>query len=255
MSATLALALAGLGLLDSTSFGTLLIPIWLLLTPGRVRAGRIAVYLATVATFYFCVGVLLVLGADAVLEAVRAAFADVAPEHLRVGQLVLGFIVIALSYRLEARTRSRAGKPGRLQRWRTAAMSGAVPDSEGQDGRDVRDARGGGVRGLMSLALVATALEVVTMVPYLAAVGLLANADLTWQAIGGALAGYCLVMILPAVLLGAVRIAAHDRAEPVLQRINDWFTRNSAKALGWTVGGIGIGMVLNAMIALLAEPA
>jgi hypothetical protein len=134
-------------------------------------------------------------------------------------------------------------------------MSGAVPDSEGQDGRDVRDARGGGVRGLMSLALVATALEVVTMVPYLAAVGLLANADLTWQAIGGALAGYCLVMILPAVLLGAVRIAAHDRAEPVLQRINDWFTRNSAKALGWTVGGIGIGMVLNAMIALLAEPA
>ncbi|WP_245226180.1 GAP family protein [Streptomyces smyrnaeus] len=35
----------------------------------------------------------------------------------------------------------------------------------------------------------------------------------------------------------AVRIAAHDRAEPVLQRINDWFTRNSAKALGWTVGG------------------
>ncbi|MDG9709274.1 GAP family protein [Streptomyces sp. DH10] len=252
MSATLALALAGLGLLDSTSFGTLLIPIWLLLTPGRVRAGRIAVYLATVATFYLCVGVLLVVGADAVLEAVRAAFADVAPTHLRIGQLVLGLIVIALSYRLEARARSRAGKPGRLQRWRTAAMSGAVPDSEGPDGRDVR---GGGVRGLMSLALVATALEIVTMVPYLAAVGLLANADLTWQAIGGALAGYCIVMILPAVLLGTVRIAAHDRAEPVLQRINDWFTRNSAKALGWTVGGIGIGMVLNAVIALLAEPA
>ncbi|MEU0104810.1 GAP family protein [Streptomyces sp. NPDC006251] len=252
MSATLVLALAGLGLLDSTSFGTLLIPIWLLLTPGRVRAGRIAVYLATVATFYFCVGVLLVLGADAVLEAVRAAFADVAPTHLRIAQLVLGLIVIALSYRLEARARSRAGKPGRLQRWRTAAMSGAVPDGQGLDRRDTR---GGGVRGLMSLALVATALEVVTMVPYLAAVGLLANADLTWQVIGGGLAGYCVVMILPAVLLGAVRIAAHDRAEPVLQRINDWFTRNSAKALGWTVGGIGIGMVLNAVIALLAEPA
>ncbi|AXE89116.1 GAP family protein [Streptomyces sp. Go-475] len=248
MSATLALALAGLGLLDSTSFGTLLIPIWLLLTPGRVRAGRIAVYLATVATFYLCVGVLLVLGADAVLEGVRATFADVAPTHLRIAQLVLGLIVIALSYWLEARARSRAGKPGRLQRWRTAAMSGAVPDGQGPDRRDTR---GGGVRGLMSLALVATALEVVTMVPYLAAVGLLANADLTWQAIGGALAGYCVVMILPAVLLGAVRIAAHDRAEPVLQRINDWFTRNSAKALGWTVGGIGIGMVLNAVIALL----
>ncbi|MGK5693259.1 GAP family protein [Streptomyces sp. URMC 128] len=252
MSGTLALALAGLGLLDSTSFGTLLIPIWLLLTPGRVRAGRIAVYLATVATFYFCVGVLLVLGADAVLQSARAAFTDVAPTHLRIGQLILGLIVIALSYRLEARARSRSGRPGRLHRWRTAAMSGAMPDGQGLDGRDTR---GGGVRGLMSLALVATALEVVTMVPYLAAVGLLANADLTWQVTGGALAGYCLVMVLPAVLLGAVRIAAHDRAEPVLQGINDWFTRNSAKALGWTVGGIGIGMVLNAVIAVLAEPA
>ncbi|GAP48862.1 GAP family protein [Streptomyces azureus] len=252
MSATLALALTGLGLLDSTSFGTLVIPIWLLLTPGRVRAGRIAVYLATVATFYFCVGVLLVLGADAALEAVRAAFADVAPTHLRIGQLVLGLIIITWSYRLETRARSRAGRPSRIQRWRAAAMSGAVPNGEGVAGRDVR---GGGVRGLMSLALVATALEVVTMVPYLAAVACITNADLTWQVTGGALAGYCVVMILPAVLLGAVRIAAHDRAEPVLQRINDWFTRNSAKALGWTIGGIGIGMTLNALIALLFEPA
>ncbi|WP_279491531.1 hypothetical protein [Actinomadura sp. KC216] len=41
----------------------------------------------------------------------------------------------------------------------------------------------------------------------------------------------------------------------MLRRINDWFTRNSAKALGWTVGGIGIGLALNAVIALLAESA
>ncbi|MFI0368801.1 GAP family protein [Actinomadura sp. 1N219] len=247
MSATLALALTGLGLLDSTSFGTLLIPIWLLLTPGRVRAGRIAVYLATVAVFYFCVGVLLVLGADAALDAVRGAFDGVPSTHLRIAQLVVGLAVIAWSYRLEAHARGRAGEPGRLRRWRAAAMTGASPDGEGAGGR--------GVRGLMSLALAATALEVVTMVPYLAAVGLIANADLTWQVTGGALAGYCAVMILPAVLLGAVRIAAHDRAEPVLRRINDWFTRNTAKALGWTVGGIGIGTALNAVIALLAEPA
>ncbi|TDD40515.1 GAP family protein [Actinomadura sp. KC06] len=248
MSATLALALTGLGLLDSTSFGTLLIPIWLLLTPGRVRTGRIAVYLATVAAFYFCVGVLLVLGADAALDAVREAFDGVPPTHLRLAQLVLGLLVIAWSYRLEARARGRAGEPGRLQRWRTAAMTGASPDGDGGAG-------GRGVRGLMSLALAATALEVVTMVPYLAAIGLIANADLSWQVTGGALAGYCVVMILPAVLLGAVRIAAHDRAEPVLRRINDWFTRNTAKALGWTVGGIGIGLVLNAVVELLAGPA
>ncbi|MGW3352943.1 hypothetical protein ACWDA3_57460 [Nonomuraea rubra] len=52
MTAALALALAGLSLLDSTSFGTLLIPVWLLLTPGRLRTGQIFTYLATVALFY-----------------------------------------------------------------------------------------------------------------------------------------------------------------------------------------------------------
>ena len=35
MTTTLAVSLAVLALVDSTSFGTLLIPIWLLLTPGR----------------------------------------------------------------------------------------------------------------------------------------------------------------------------------------------------------------------------
>ena len=38
-----------LALVDSTSFGTLLIPIWLMLAPGRLKAGRILVFLATVA--------------------------------------------------------------------------------------------------------------------------------------------------------------------------------------------------------------
>ena len=43
-------ALALLALVDSTSFGTLLIPTWLLLAPGRLRPGRILIYLATVSS-------------------------------------------------------------------------------------------------------------------------------------------------------------------------------------------------------------
>ena len=56
MDLALAASLAALALIDSTSFGTLLIPIWLLLAPGRVRAGRMLVYLGTIAVFYFAVG-------------------------------------------------------------------------------------------------------------------------------------------------------------------------------------------------------
>ncbi|WUI04250.1 GAP family protein [Spirillospora sp. NBC_00431] len=237
MSVTLASALVGLSLLDSTSFGTLLIPIWLLLTPGRLRPGRIAVYLGTVAVFYFATGVLLTVGADAALEGARDAFSGVSPVLLRWCQLVAGVLVIALSYWLEARARRQGDSPGKVRRWRARAMAG---DS--------------GASGLMSLALVAAALEVATMLPYLGAVGLIANADMSWQLTGATLAGYCVVMTVPALVLTTARLAAHARIDPLLQRMNDWLTRNSAKALGWTVGGIGIGLALNAIVALATDP-
>ncbi|WP_378733697.1 GAP family protein [Nocardia brasiliensis] len=233
MTPTLVGALIGLALIDSTSFGTLLIPIWLLLTPGRLRFGRIAIYLATVAVFYFGVGILLALGADAVLTAVRSGSIDLPQWPLRIGQLILGISIIALSYRLEARAARQAGQPGKIQRWRAKTMSGS-----------------GSARSLMNLALVAATLEVATMLPYLAAVGLIANTDLTWPLTGATLAAYCLVMTLPALVLAAARLLAHERIDPLLQRINNWLTKNSAKAIGWAVGGIGIWLTLNAAATL-----
>ncbi|MER5324941.1 GAP family protein [Streptosporangium roseum] len=236
MTPALALTLAGLSLIDSTSFGTLLIPIWLLLAPGRLPPGRIAAYLATVAVFYFCAGVLLTLGADAVLTTARAAAAAVPPFTLKAGQLALGIAIIALSYWLEARARRREGAPGKVQRWRAKTMSGS-----------------GGAGALMSLALLAALLEVATMLPYLAAVGLIANADLGWQFTGATLAGYCLVMTLPAIVLAIARLTARQMVESLLQQVNDWLTRNAARVMGWTVGGLGIAVALNAVASLLLE--
>nr|WP_244632849.1 hypothetical protein [Aeromicrobium sp. CFBP 8757] len=62
MTVALLGTLVVLALVDSTSFGTLLIPIWLMLAPGRLRPGRIVVFLATVAGFYLVLGLLLVAG-------------------------------------------------------------------------------------------------------------------------------------------------------------------------------------------------
>src|SRR5699024_11553258 len=67
MDPALAASLAVLALVDSTSFGTLLIPIWFLLAPGRVRVGRVLVFLGTVAGFYFLVGIALVAGLRAIV--------------------------------------------------------------------------------------------------------------------------------------------------------------------------------------------
>lgn len=239
MSAGLAVILAGLSLVDSTSFGTLLIPIWLLLAPGRVRLGRVAAYLATVAGFYFLVGVALAAGADAALTALRDAAAAIPERPLRLAQLAAGAGLIALSYWLEARIRRGEGRDGRLRAWRARA---------------VNEGGGSGTFGLVKLALVAAGIEVATMVPYLAAIGLLTAAELSVPAYGAALAVYCLIMVLPAALLTVARVAWHGRADRALTRVDDWLTRNNAKAVGWTVGGIGIGVTLNALINLTLAP-
>ncbi len=62
MDLVLLAGLAGLALVDSTSFGTLVIPLVLLVQP-RVQAARIAVYLATIGTFYLALGLVLLGGA------------------------------------------------------------------------------------------------------------------------------------------------------------------------------------------------
>src|SRR5690606_13354204 len=52
VEAGLLIPLAVLALIDSTSFGTLLIPLWLLLSPGRPSPHRVLLFLGTVAAFY-----------------------------------------------------------------------------------------------------------------------------------------------------------------------------------------------------------
>lgn len=234
MTTALAAVLLALALIDSTSFGTLLIPIWLLLTPGRVKPGRVMRYLATITAFYFLAGIALAAGATRALEVASSAVSGIPDTVFIVAQLVVGLAIVALSYWLEARAKRRQGKPGKLTRWREEAMT---------------DVGAGG--GLTRLALIAAGLEVATMLPYLIAIGLLASAGISPLAFTGSLALYCLVMVLPAIILMMIRTVAHDRVEPFLRRISDWFTKNSAKAVGWTVGGIGISVALNAIVRLI----
>jgi hypothetical protein len=68
MDATLVGGMLVLALIDSTSIGTLVLPIWLLLSATRPPVRRLLGYLATIAGFYLVVGVGLVLVADAKLQ-------------------------------------------------------------------------------------------------------------------------------------------------------------------------------------------
>lgn len=222
------LALAGsllvLALLDSTSFGTLLIPIWFLLAPGRVPVGRVLVFLGTVAAFYLVVGVGLLFGLDAILGNLDGWLDD--PMVVR-GQLVLGVGLFVLSFFIGRKKDADGEKrsPGRLTRWRSRAL--------GTDGSQA------GLGGLISLALAAALLEVATMLPYLGAIGLLGTSELGLPARVGTLAGYCVVMILPALVLLAARLLARRRVEPFLQRVAAWMERSGAEMTAWIVGIVG----------------
>ncbi|GIE95212.1 GAP family protein [Paractinoplanes rishiriensis] len=221
-------SLVVLALIDSTSFGTLLIPAWLLIHPGRVRVSRMLVFLGTVAAFYFVVGVAVALGADAFLPQITRVLET---EPARWTQLVLGVGLFFLSFRLDRKNKKTQPGGGRVARWRERTM-----------------AEGSGVTALAGLALTAAALEVTTMLPYLAAIGLMTTSSLAPAEIALVMAGYCVVMILPALVLMLARMAAGDRVIPVLTRFSDWMARSNA--VSWIVGIVGFLLARDAAVAL-----
>ncbi|HET8780589.1 MAG TPA: GAP family protein [Agromyces sp.] len=227
-------ALAVLALIDSTSFGTLLIPIWLMLVPGRLRKSRILIYLATVAGFYLLVGLLLLTVATFALPQLEA-LASTAP-FLWV-QLIVGAAMLIGSFFIGGkRARERKG-PGRLTRWRERAVT---------DATDERSS----VAPLMGLAVAAAGVEVASMLPYLVAIGLLSTSEFDAATRGLVLVGYCIIMVLPALVLLGIRSIASRAIEAGLARISGWMERNAAETTAWIVGIIGFLLARAAAVDL-----
>ncbi|MFI2486727.1 GAP family protein [Promicromonospora kroppenstedtii] len=253
-------ALAVLALIDSTSFGTLLIPVWLLMSPGRVRVGRMIVYLGSIAGFYALVGLAILLGAGALGDTLSSLSSS---RPFLVAQLLVGIGLFAWSFKLEPSKEQKAAdavaaaqaggaaagatptgtatpaagaadaapgatalpaaRPGRLSRWRERALgseSGSWP-------------------ALAGLAVGAGLVEVASMLPYLAALGLIGTQGPGWPTSGLWILGYCLVMILPALVLTAARVFASRLVERPLGRLDGWLTRNAASTTAWVVGIVG----------------
>ncbi|MQA97054.1 MAG: hypothetical protein GEV11_21310 [Streptosporangiales bacterium] len=258
MSATLLLALAGLALVDATSFGTLGIPVFLLLTtfaaatttaatpaaspppvPGGTPAppsgetggaagagsgvtggasrgargvGRLLVYLGTVAACYFALGVVLMTGVGALAAPPGEMLSGDAGRWV---ELVVGVALFAVSFRFDSKRAARKGE-SRL----TRRLSG-------------------GPAAMVALGMTATAVEAATMLPYLGALGLMTAAGLSAAQWLPLLAGYVVIMIVPALLLIAVRMLAGRRVQALLGRLGAFMRKHSASAVGWLLGIAG----------------
>lgn len=232
-------AIAGLALVDSTSFGTLVLPLMMLLSP-RVRSRNVVVHLATLGVFYFGVGVLLLLGAGAAASVVGPLLESRAA---RIAQLVLGVALVVLSYVIDpkvvAKRRVRRGlPPAAPSRWRRRAL-----------GADAT------LPVTIGVALAAGAVEVASMLPYLGAVGLIVTSGAGQATQLAVLAGYVLVMVLPALVLLVVRLAGGRRLEPRLARLEAWLTKRTSGAGAWVVGIVGVLVGLDALGALTSGTA
>ncbi|MCT2223248.1 GAP family protein [Microbacterium paraoxydans] len=246
----LPLSLAVLALIDGLSVGTLLIPVFLLLHPGRVRAGRILLYLATIAVFYLVVGLLFLWG---LVNLVDVASAFLSSPAGMITRLVVGAALLVTAFVMPTKpaeaapggargattaatgsiapahppvpstaTATTAPRPGRIARWRERLLD---PQTRGF--------------AVMAVAIAAGLVEVATMLPYIVAMTMLADAGVDTPLRVLSLAGYCALMILPALVLLVLRLVAAPLVQRPLERFAAWMERTGAENTAWIIGIIG----------------
>lgn len=209
-----AATLAGLALLDSTSLGTLVIPIALVVRSRRVERGPMAVYLTTVCLVYFGLGIALVAGLDLIGSTVARLAQARATQW---ATLVIGVALAAFGIlgpdpvKPEPGTDSLGDRP--------------TPTS---------------TRAMILLGLGASLAEAATMVPYIAATGIIASSPTSWPTRTVTLVLYCLVMIAPALVLLMLADALGQRFLPRLARIAPRLEYEAKVTLLWIAVILGI---------------
>jgi cytochrome c biogenesis protein CcdA len=226
-----------LALIDSTSIGTLVIPVWLLM---RRDAGRTT---GKVATFFElpAVQVLMVAAGAGMLI---WSFKDTSLKGTPNGGGENGVGAAA-----DGTPANGTGSGGG---GRSAAVLQRSRATEHRWQRRIGkalDSRG----GLLGLALLAGVLELPTMLPYLAAVGVLTSAGAGWSVSAGMLALYCLVMLLPALLLVLLRCVLGRHLDGPLERLRAWLTKVSGEAVLWVVGIVGFLMLRAGLAGLFPD--
>ncbi|MDN6330898.1 MAG: GAP family protein [Brachybacterium sp.] len=231
------LGLVLLALVDSTSMGTLVIPVILLVVGqgGALRvAGRTLLYLAVIRVFYLLLGIALLAGLLPLLGTFGHLLA--APQVMLVAA-VIGAGLVIWSFRLDPKA---------------VAKRGGDPEASARRWTDRARRASGRPSLLITLALAAGLIEAASMIPYLAAMGILADMEVGLA--GGAviLAGYCAVMILPGAVLCGVRALLGGRADAALDRVHDWAVKHVTSAFSWAVGIIGALIALQTVGPALA---
>lgn len=221
----LGLALVGLAVVDSINPSALVVAAVILTKsrPGRRTSGLLS-YVAGVFVSYLALGLLVLAGIDGVL----GLFRDLAASRTAlVAQAVAGGLL--LSYAVLAPATVDARKRRRRDELLHRALRPAL---------------------LFPYGAYVTTVELVTALPYFAALALLGDAALPVPATIAVLVGYCLVFVGPP--LGLLLLYRWRR-----RRVDAWVQRHGEKADGrgreillWIAGIVGFVLLSRALTGL-----
>ncbi|SDS80503.1 GAP family protein [Corynebacterium timonense] len=217
----------GLALLDSLSLGTLVIPLALIVHWRAVRVPALTAYLFTVALVYFLLGLGMLLGfAGLGSVAERVTQTDIFPWIT----LTLGAALAVFGIFGPDPTKP---EPGQLPKRATGATS-SLPR-------------------MVALGLGASLTEAATMLPYIAAMGIIGSWDIPSVAKAGAVGIYCLIMIVPTVLLATLALLFGQKFFPRLERLIPRLEYEAKVTLLWIAAIVGIYMVARSVATIRGD--
>lgn len=233
----MALGLALLALIDSTSFGTLALPFVLVIQP-TVPYRQLTTYLAVVASCYYALGVALLFAGSRVRAALAGWTSVWESAPVIVVEFLLGAALAGMAIILGRRTTDGraegngrgARSQARYDKWRARLI--------GQEAS---------LRLTAVIALGAVAVEAASMAPYLAAMASLSSAVLGVAETLIVLTTYVGVMLLPISWCTVVRTFAGPRSQARLLRADAWFGQHGATAVRLSVGIIGLIVAVHAV--------
>lgn len=216
MVTTTLAALFGLALVDSINPSALVVTLSLL--ARAVPLSRIASYIAAIFATYLTLGVLLVLGVDTLLSTFGEAFESSAAYAI---EGVVGAAMLIYSFRP---LREPEVPDARIERASTAALAGTF-----------------------ALGVVITVLEFPTAFPYLAAISLLADAELSavqWLTV---LLVYNVIFVVPPTALVVGHMIAGRRLGPRYDRLRARLQRGARETMLWIIGAVGFFLLLDSL--------
>lgn len=218
---TLLFAIAGIALVDSINPSALLVTGYILLNaPTHRKMRAVLAYVAGIFCLYSTVGALLTLGFTALLNVAGNSMEN---ELVYIAQAVIGAGMLIWSF-LPSKSAATSGplKPTRFS-----------------------------TKSLFMLGIIVTGVEFVTALPYLAAIGLLQQAEIDTITKLGILFGYNLIFIMPPLALAAVYKLKRERFEKWQSKRRSRQGSKPSDTLQWIVGVIGILLLLHAVSSLL----